>query len=376
MVFTPDAPFPKSRGHVIKSKDWNDAITELQRLDTAKVNKAGDNITGPLTIAGNVGVGTTTPENSEGWSKVLDVLGGAHAKLSVRNSSIEARVMAHGGWWGAPAGMVVGTNTAHSLSFGTNKATRMTIDTAGNVGIGLAAPQSRLHLRSLTAIDEGTTGAGAWANFGSNAFFDGTWKRIDTTKAGVNLHMNPDGGGIEFRFLRQEADGSNLRNIAVIGSSRSFINEGNVGIGTTTPGAKLDVSGSGGASQCCAPVAPTLSLAEASRDQNRQAWLQFHNAGEAEAYIRLAGGGPAGSARAGQRRFEIGDNQGASTALQVLSNSNPIRFTAGWTGFPDTVTNQAEISNDTGSFQTLMIVGNRSAGLGRRVSVWDKNRGT
>jgi Chaperone of endosialidase len=45
---------------------------------------------------------------------------------------------------------------------------------------------------------------------------------------------------------------------------------------------------------------------------------------------------------------------------------------SGWTGFPDAVTNQAEISNDTGTYKTLMIVGNRSAGVGRRVSVWDR----
>ena len=34
MAFTPDSPFPKTRGHVIKSKDWNDAITEVQRMES------------------------------------------------------------------------------------------------------------------------------------------------------------------------------------------------------------------------------------------------------------------------------------------------------------------------------------------------------
>jgi hypothetical protein len=58
--------------------------------------------------------------------------------------------------------------------------------------------------------------------------------------------------------------------------------------------------------------------------------------------------------------------------LQILADSNPVRFTAGWTGFPDGITNGAEISNDTGTYRTLMIVGNRSAGIGRRVSVWDR----
>lgn len=58
--------------------------------------------------------------------------------------------------------------------------------------------------------------------------------------------------------------------------------------------------------------------------------------------------------------------------LRILSNTNPIRFTSSWSNFPDAVTNQAEICNDTQSYKTLMIVGNKSAGEGRRVSVWDK----
>ena len=60
MVLTPDQPFPKTRGHVIRSKDWNDAISEVIRLDNAKVNKAGDTITGSLTVGANLSVGTTT----------------------------------------------------------------------------------------------------------------------------------------------------------------------------------------------------------------------------------------------------------------------------------------------------------------------------
>jgi hypothetical protein len=56
----------------------------------------------------------------------------------------------------------------------------------------------------------------------------------------------------------------------------------------------------------------------------------------------------------------------------MLADSNPIRFSAGWTGFPDGIANGAEISNDIGTYKTLMIVGNRSAGVGRRVSVWDR----
>jgi hypothetical protein len=61
MAFTPDPPFPKTQGDNVRSKDWNDALAEIIRLDSAKTNRAGDRFTGPLTIDGNVGIGVTNP---------------------------------------------------------------------------------------------------------------------------------------------------------------------------------------------------------------------------------------------------------------------------------------------------------------------------
>ena len=55
----------------------------------------------------------------------------------------------------------------------------------------------------------------------------------------------------------------------------------------------------------------------------------------------------------------------------ILTGTNPIRFSSVWTQFPDDKTNGAEICNDTTSNKTLMIVGNKSNGPDRRVSVWD-----
>ncbi len=57
--------------------------------------------------------------------------------------------------------------------------------------------------------------------------------------------------------------------------------------------------------------------------------------------------------------------------MRVLSGSNPLRFTSAWSGFPDQAANQAEISNDTLNYKSLMIVGNRSSGT-RKVSIWDR----
>ena len=70
-----------------------------------------------LTTAGDLGVGTDAPENAEGWSRVVDILGGAHAKLAVRAGDVDARVMAHtAGIYGGEPGMLVGTRSGHPLS--------------------------------------------------------------------------------------------------------------------------------------------------------------------------------------------------------------------------------------------------------------------
>jgi hypothetical protein len=95
-----------------------------------------------------VGIGTDNPENSEGWSRVLDVAGSGNAKLSLRTGIIDARVQANqrNDSWNGPPGMMVGTKTAHPLNFGTSGAVRMTITSDGKLGLGTTGPASTLHL--------------------------------------------------------------------------------------------------------------------------------------------------------------------------------------------------------------------------------------
>lgn len=56
----------------------------------------------------------------------------------------------------------------------------------------------------------------------------------------------------------------------------------------------------------------------------------------------------------------------------LLGNSAPINFTSSWSGSPDNATNVSEITNDVGSYQQLMIVGNKAQGADRRVGIWDR----
>ncbi len=66
------------------------------------------------------------------------------------------------------------------------------------------------------------------------------------------------------------------------------------------------------------------------------------------------------------------DKLDVAGSVRLLSKSNPVRFTSEWTAFPDLTTNQAEICNDTTYHKALMIVGNQSAGQGRKVAMWDR----
>jgi hypothetical protein len=65
------------------------------------------------------------------------------------------------------------------------------------------------------------------------------------------------------------------------------------------------------------------------------------------------------------------DDLDISGSSRLLIGSNPVRFTSAWTAFPDITRNQAEICNDTTYHRALMIVGNQSAGQGRKVAVQD-----
>jgi hypothetical protein len=49
-----------------------------------------------------------------------------------------------------------------------------------------------------------------------------------------------------------------------------------------------------------------------------------------------------------------------------------VKITKGWSNYPASKTGAAEISNDTGRFKQLMIVGNRSAGGPRTVGLSDR----
>jgi hypothetical protein len=157
---------------------------------------------------------------------------------------------------------------------------------------------------------------------------------------------------------------------------------GNVGIDTTTPEFKLDVNGT---------VRLGGFTTEEKDEWHNIFWCLDLAKGWDEGLIKHGKrNGFFGRAGFGvhiheSRSFELfstnarpllgveggSGNTSIRGQTNILTGTNPIRLSSVWTAFPDDKTNGAEICNDTTGHKTLMIVGNKSNGGGRRVSIWD-----
>jgi hypothetical protein len=201
----------------------------------------------------------------------------------------------------------------------------------------------------------------------------------DSPKAGLNISSTASG---------------------TAGGSRLFIdyNSGNVGIGNREPRTSLDVNGQ-------IVAVNRLTLAQDTGDTT-QTWHVDNDKGQFRlfwqpdikpgtigtgALVATTGGKVAIGGKVGIGTWDlqaIEDGLDVDGSVRILTGSNPILFTSALIGFANAGTNdkdakknRAEISNDTGTFKELMIVGNTSAGIAnplydaglqKRVGVWDR----
>ena len=199
-------------------------------------------ITGTLVStdsSGNVGIGTTSP------TEVLQVVGGNlligtdsgdafnnHSKIRIQGTGDEYIQLKSDGT--GQVGLLFGDTTddftagilslqtaGNDLSFFANNATRMTIDNAGNVGIGTTAPAGRLHARFDAGSGDGHT---------AKYIFQSLDQRLT-----IGTYYE---AGVAQNARIQSSSGSGVVTSLILNPDG-----GNVGIGTTAPGRKLDVTG-------------------------------------------------------------------------------------------------------------------------------------
>ncbi len=170
-----------------------------------------------FTGTGSFGIGTTSP-----W-----------AKFSINNSTADAA--------GQPL-FAVASSTASATT------TAFIITNSGNVGIGLTSPEKPLHVYSTaTGVTYGlklTNKAGDVVGNGPGILFD-TGASVDSSGRGKGAIVYSYGtqttwGRGDMQFLQNSA--ADTSNPSLANSVMTITNAGNVGIGTTSPNAALDIS--------------------------------------------------------------------------------------------------------------------------------------
>lgn len=272
MAFTPDQPFPKTPGNPVMAKDWNDAIAEVQRLDTAKVNRAGaDTIAGPLTItnalmaASSLVVGSAQAASSR--LHVVDAASPAVARVQTTATNGSSRLEL----WSDPRGSGTEWRPGYIESFdngtytgglrfvtnGTGLANRQAsseqlrlvnglagfgltdpafrIDTNGQIRIrqGAAAnPTAGLHLHQATPnANRAFVGMASDTVMGLQGEPSNIWGlQMDTTTGNLGVRTAPVAGTA----------------LTVNGATQlngNLFTTGNTGLGHNAPGLPLDVLG-------------------------------------------------------------------------------------------------------------------------------------
>jgi hypothetical protein len=192
----------------------------------------------------------------------------------------------------------------------TNSAERMRITSAGNVGIGLTSPNSKLQVYAGTGIGASHTIIGASAT--------GYWDYSS-------------GGNPSTRVVARGYDSSAVEQIRLDPQSSSFFLSGNFGIGTSSPRVKLDVfSGEAVISNGTAGTASTggtLWLNTGTSGVTRAAGIQAISTGTANEHSLLFYTNAASTNPAERMRLDSSGNLGLGvTPSAWLSNYKSLQI--------------------------------------------------
>jgi predicted heme/steroid binding protein len=181
-----------------------------------------------ITSGGNVGIGTSTP------SYLLDVNRsslGAIAQFITNDGTYNPRLLINGTTDGLQL-FATFSSVAGALMLGTGNAERLRITSGGNVGIGTTSPSEKLHLVGNQKIDGVLTIATS----------SSTVLTINSTASAAYIGMSDSSGS--YVYLGSDNGSVIFQTPASSYSTKMTLDSnGNLGIGTTTPGSKLSIVG-------------------------------------------------------------------------------------------------------------------------------------
>jgi len=202
------------------------------------INAADTSTLMTLLNGGSVGIGTTSPTHK------LEVLNTANSATYVRinnqNTGAAAYtgvdLQSYGGGW--QVRVPASTIFANSLQFSFNDDERVRITYDGNVGIGVTSPNSKLDIRNgnLELSDS------AFGNIPEIRFTGNSGGRY--VFAGIKADEDGQFNG-HLEFWTTPVSNNNTAANAAFAERMRITSAGLVGIGTTSPTARLDVSGGG-----------------------------------------------------------------------------------------------------------------------------------
>ena len=294
------------------ASDW----TEVQ----SNIGIAGSGTTDLGTTKGIAGFNSNDfTVSSSGWVEAKDFNGSTPGYVPDATGAVAGTFLKEDGTW-STAG-VTGTGTQNYVTKwsagGTGIENSTIFDTGTNVGIGTTTPLQKLNVSGNISLDKYTgsdfnriiginDAAGAYGAGSSYIEFEelsGTGTSNTTKGGNIRFHNHLFGGGTN--------------------ETLSIIANGNVGIGTTTPSAKLDVAGGADA------IARILGTTSAARlDLQTNSYHKFVQVIESDGRFRLY------NQTTGSEQLTVlnGGNVGIGTSspTQALHVAGNLELAADW----------------------------------------------
>jgi hypothetical protein len=197
--------------------------------------------------SGNVGIGTSSPtaklyvnaNNATATQILQDETNGAKLRCITNSINVDFGNSGGGGY--------LAVSGAYPLTFSTNSSERMRIDSSGNVGIGTSSPNADSTVFAPVLSVKGGSFDGVVELVGSRA--DGSATGVGQLRFVQNA--NTTGKTISYIIGETEGATANNRggtlqfwtkaNAGSLAERMRITSGGNVGIGTTSPNAKLNV---------------------------------------------------------------------------------------------------------------------------------------